>query len=67
MGNASFRKSERIQKAVDAAGCLLEYLPPYLSGTAGASHPAHSTAGSVAASDLKSCFLQKAIVAAAFF
>jgi transposase len=29
MGNASFHTSERIQKAVEAAGCLLEHLPPY--------------------------------------
>jgi transposase len=29
MDNASFHKSERIQEAVEAAGCLLEYLPPY--------------------------------------
>ncbi len=29
MDNASFHTSERIQKAVEAAGCLLEYLPPY--------------------------------------
>jgi transposase len=29
MDNAPFHKSERIQKAVDATGCLLEYLPPY--------------------------------------
>jgi hypothetical protein len=30
MDNASFHTSERIQEAVEAAGCLLEYLPPYL-------------------------------------
>jgi transposase len=29
MDNASFHTSERIQKAVEAAGCFLEYLPPY--------------------------------------
>jgi transposase len=29
MDNASFHKSERIQEAVEAAGCLLESLPPY--------------------------------------
>ncbi len=29
MDNASFHISERIQNAVEAAGCLLEYLPPY--------------------------------------
>jgi transposase len=29
MDNASFHKSERIQEAVEAAGCLIEYLPPY--------------------------------------
>jgi transposase len=29
MDNASFHTSEQIQKAVEAAGCLLEYLPPY--------------------------------------
>ena len=29
MDNARFHKSERIQEAVEAAGCLLEYLPPY--------------------------------------
>lgn len=29
MDNASFHKSEWIQEAVEAAGCLLEYLPPY--------------------------------------
>lgn len=29
MDNAPFHKSERIQEAVEAAGCLLEYLPPY--------------------------------------
>ena len=29
MDNASFHKSERIQEMVEAAGCLLEYLPPY--------------------------------------
>jgi transposase len=29
MDNAPFHTSERIQKAIDAAGCLLEYLPPY--------------------------------------
>ena len=29
MDNASFHKFERIQEAVEAAGCLLEYLPPY--------------------------------------
>jgi transposase len=29
MDNASFHKSERIQETVEAAGCLLEYLPPY--------------------------------------
>jgi hypothetical protein len=29
MDNASFHKSERIQEAVEAAGCLLEYLPSY--------------------------------------
>ena len=29
MDNAPFHTSERIQEAVEAAGCLLEYLPPY--------------------------------------
>lgn len=29
MDNASFHKSERIHEAVEAAGCLLEFLPPY--------------------------------------
>ena len=29
MDNASFHKSERIQDVIEAAGCLLEYLPPY--------------------------------------
>ena len=29
MDNASFHKSERIQEAIEAAGCFLEYLPPY--------------------------------------
>lgn len=29
MDNASFHKSEKIQEAIEAAGCLLEYLPPY--------------------------------------
>jgi transposase len=29
MDNASFHKSERIQEVIEAAGCLLEYLPPY--------------------------------------
>lgn len=29
MDNASFHKSETIQEAIEAAGCLLEYLPPY--------------------------------------
>ena len=30
MDNASFHKSESIQDVIEAAGCLLEYLPPYL-------------------------------------
>jgi transposase len=29
MDNAPFHTSERIQEAVEAAGCFLEYLPPY--------------------------------------
>ncbi len=29
MNNATFHTSERIQKEIEAAGCLLEYLPPY--------------------------------------
>ena len=29
MDNASFHKSEKIQELIEAAGCLLDYLPPY--------------------------------------
>jgi transposase len=29
MDNASFHKSEKIQALIEAAGCLLEFLPPY--------------------------------------
>jgi len=29
MDNASFHKSEKIQELIEAAGCLLEFLPPY--------------------------------------
>jgi transposase len=29
MDNAPFHTSERIQKVLEAAGCLVEYLPPY--------------------------------------
>ena len=29
MDNASFHKSEKIQGLIEAAGCLLEFLPPY--------------------------------------
>ncbi len=29
MDNASFHKSEKTQELIEAAGCLLEFLPPY--------------------------------------